>query len=97
MHLEVLGLLKMLLLASLLLLSLVDAIGTDDDLIRSSKSPQIPPSYPIGTVTGSFARTRGRLFEIDGRVGYFPGEMTPTCSSREDGDIDMTQVQMLGG
>ncbi len=42
-------------------------------LIRSSKDPQVPPIYPIGTKNESFARTSGTLFEIDGKVSYFAG------------------------
>ncbi|KAL3423950.1 endo-beta-1,4-mannanase [Phlyctema vagabunda] len=34
---------------------------------------QPAPAYPIGTGKGRNARAVGRLFEIDGRVGYFAG------------------------
>lgn len=45
-------------------------------LVRPARSPQIPPRYPIGKVKGSFAKTKGRLFEIDGKVEYFAGKGT---------------------
>ncbi|KAK0701887.1 glycoside hydrolase superfamily [Lasiosphaeria miniovina] len=45
----------------------------DDSFVRSTQDPQIPSVYAIGAPNGSFAKVNGRLFEIDGRTGYFAG------------------------
>jgi mannan endo-1,4-beta-mannosidase len=45
-----------------------------EGILRSTKDPSPPaPIYPIGTEDGPFARVSGRLFEVDGRTGYFSG------------------------
>lgn len=38
----------------------------------SNKQP--PPAHPIGQGKGSNAKVSGRLFNIDGRKGFFAGE-----------------------
>lgn len=38
----------------------------------SNKQP--PPAYPIGQGKGSNAKVSDRVFDIDGRKGYFAGE-----------------------
>lgn len=38
----------------------------------SNKQP--PPAYPIGQGKGSNAKVSGRVFNIDGKKGYFAGE-----------------------
>lgn len=40
---------------------------------------QPPPAYPIGQVKGSNAKVSGRLFNIDGKKGYFAGEIESLC------------------
>lgn len=39
----------------------------------SNKQP--PPAYPIGQGKGSNAKVSGRVFNIDGKKGYFAGEL----------------------
>ncbi len=62
------------------LLSLAAAVRADGnstaDLIRPASAPQVPPVYPIGFSNETFARPAGRLFDINGTVGYFAGEGT---------------------
>lgn len=41
-------------------------------ILAASSSQQPPCSYPIGG-RGKFAKVAGRLFDIDGKVGYFAG------------------------
>lgn len=49
-------------------------------VIRPAKDSQVPPIYPIGTGNGSFAKAVGRVFEVDGKTGYFAGEtQIKTC------------------
>lgn len=50
-------------------------------------SAQPPPAYPIGQVKGANAKVAGRLFDIDGKVQYFAGELARSrpaliCKSR---------------
>lgn len=52
----------------------IGLVSAAASIVRSVKDPQPPPIYPIGTSNGSFAKAVGRLFEIDGRTGYFSGE-----------------------
>jgi mannan endo-1,4-beta-mannosidase len=42
-------------------------------LLPSSATDQPAPFYTIGTSNGTNAKVSGRLFEIDGKVGYFAG------------------------
>lgn len=42
---------------------------------------QPPPAYPIGQVKGSNAKVSGRVFNIDGRTGYFAGEFEFSCGT----------------
>jgi mannan endo-1,4-beta-mannosidase len=42
-------------------------------LLPSSATDQPAPFYPIGTSNGTNAKVSGRLFEIDGKIGYFAG------------------------
>lgn len=42
------------------------------ELHISNKQP--PPAYPIGQGKGSNAKVSGRVFNIDGRKGYFAGK-----------------------
>jgi len=42
-------------------------------LLSSSSLDQPAPFYPIGTSNGTNAKVSGRLFDIDGKVGYFAG------------------------
>ena len=42
--------------------------------IISSKDPQPPSKYPIGAVREPFAKVSGRLFDVNGTVGYFSGQ-----------------------
>src|SRR4051812_31198394 len=44
------------------------------ELVRPARSPQVPSRYPIGQVKGAFAKVKGRLFDIDGKVEYFAGK-----------------------
>ena len=62
---------RRLLLVSLLYLGFTyGAIGD----LRSSKDPNPPPPlHPVGVHSGPFAKVSGRLFEIDGKTGYFSG------------------------
>lgn len=41
-------------------------------ILAASASQQPPCTYPIG-IKGKFAKAAGRLFDIDGKVGYFAG------------------------
>lgn len=42
-------------------------------VILSSKETPPPPAYPIGQTNEAFAKVSGRLFDINGTVGYFSG------------------------
>ncbi|KAH8879648.1 family 5 putative glycoside hydrolase [Thozetella sp. PMI_491] len=41
--------------------------------ILPATEPGPPPQVPIGTSKAPFAKVSGRLFELDGKVGYFAG------------------------
>lgn len=43
---------------------------------------QPPPTYPIGQVKGANAKVSGRVFNIDGRTGYFAGESESSCDTK---------------
>ncbi len=43
-----------------------------------------PPKVPIGVSKVPFAKVSGRLFELDGRVGYFAGKNYWCTREREN-------------
>lgn len=44
------------------------------EYLKSSKDNDPPPaSYPVGVQIGPFAKVSGRLFEVNGKTGYFSG------------------------
>jgi hypothetical protein len=45
--------------------------------VLPAKSQGPSPKVPIGFSKAPFAKTRGRLFELDGHVGYFAGPASP--------------------
>jgi mannan endo-1,4-beta-mannosidase len=49
------------------------ASGLASFLLPSSSIDQPAPLYPIGSSNGTNAKVSGRLFDIDGKVGYFAG------------------------
>jgi mannan endo-1,4-beta-mannosidase len=52
------------------------------DYLLSSKDPDPPrPMYPTGTQSGTFAKVSGRLFDIDGKTGYFSGTVRAMLKS----------------
>jgi mannan endo-1,4-beta-mannosidase len=44
-------------------------------LQAAGSDAQPAPVYPIGNRGGKFAKTAGRLFDLEGRVGYFAGNL----------------------
>lgn len=61
----------------------------------SVNSVQPPCAFPIGTGKGSNAKTVGRLFNLDGRVGYFAGSNAwwlAHLTKNSDVDIALQQV-----
>jgi mannan endo-1,4-beta-mannosidase len=49
-------------------------------VLLSADSQQPACAYPIGQSGGSNAKVAGRLFEIDGKVGYFAGMTDTDCN-----------------
>lgn len=61
---------------SLLLLGLTLTSSTlSVPLIQSAFETQPPSIFPIGNSGGANAKVSGRLFDIDGHVGYFAGKL----------------------
>ncbi|KAK3374342.1 family 5 putative glycoside hydrolase [Lasiosphaeria ovina] len=82
-------------LVSAVLLFGIGLAGADDNFVRSTQDPQILPVYAIGASNGSFAKVNGRLFEIDGRTGYFAGTNAwwlGHLTRNEDVDVAMQQI-----
>lgn len=52
-------------------------------LTRNANDIRLESRYPIGNGKGSNVKVSGRLFDIDGRVGYFAGMdfVSPPISS----------------
>jgi hypothetical protein len=73
----------------------VPAAVLDPKTVLSSNDTPPAPMYPIGKVEGPFAKTAGRLFEIDGQVTYWAGANAwwlGHLSKNEDVDIVMQQI-----
>lgn len=45
-------------------------------LVAATSDVQPASIYPIGKSGGAFAKTAGRVFNLDGKVGYFAGKLS---------------------
>lgn len=63
--------------------------------IQPAHEPQPPPRYPIGTYGGSNAKVAGRLFDINGRIGYFAGNSSISLIPK--GMLTFIKGRMHGG
>ncbi|OIW28323.1 glycoside hydrolase [Coniochaeta ligniaria NRRL 30616] len=69
--------------------------GADGDLRSSKDANPPPPLYPLGARSGTYAKVSGRLFEIDGKIGYFSGTNAWWLGHLEnDDDVDIATQQI---
>lgn len=69
---------KLLCLASFVLALSATAIALPTNQVRDG---QAQSAYPIGTSKSQNAKVAGRVFNIDGRVGYFAGNKSYNATS----------------
>jgi mannan endo-1,4-beta-mannosidase len=61
---------------SILSLALASSAVAAPTLQAAGSAQQPPLAYPVGFSGGQNARVAGRVFDIDGRVQYFAGQLT---------------------
>lgn len=77
--------------------SVAAALTSTAAAFPAAQNIQAESSYPVGTAKSSNVKVAGRLFNIDGRVGYFAGKLSARfCPSSFILTI-APQEAMLGG
>jgi hypothetical protein len=66
-------------------------------ILKSAKDTPVPPVYAIGQVNESFAKPAGLLFDVNGKVEYFSGELRAGRRLRVKGSWLTGKAAMRGG